>query len=76
MWKMANTARTGSQKNKLIVNSVLNFRIVTHFQLCLLEMQALGIQMLVGVYLDTRRSSTTTSKSAERGKYEALVVVL
>ena len=31
--------------------------------------------MLVGVYLDPRRSSTT-SKSAERGNYEAFVMVL
>ena len=31
--------------------------------------------MLVGVYLDPRRSSTT-SKSAESGNYEAFVVVL
>ena len=31
--------------------------------------------MLVGVYLDPRRSSTT-SKSAESGNYEAFVMVL
>ena len=31
--------------------------------------------MLVGVYLDTRRSSTT-SKYAESGNYEAFVMVL
>ena len=31
--------------------------------------------MLVGVYLDPMRSSTT-SKSAESGNYEALVMVL
>jgi hypothetical protein len=31
--------------------------------------------MLVGVYLDPRQSSTT-SKSAESGKYEAFVMVL
>ena len=32
-------------------------------------------QMLVGVHLDPRRSSTT-SKSAESGNYEAIVMVL
>ena len=31
--------------------------------------------MLVGIYLDPRRSSTT-SESAESGKYEAFVMVL
>ena len=31
--------------------------------------------MLVGIYLDPRQSSTT-SKSAESGNYEAFVVVL
>ena len=47
-------------------NSILNTKVLQVYT---------NKQMLVGVYLDPRRSSTP-SKSAENGNYEAFVMVL